>query len=547
MQAQIIDKDFPVVAEATARLYGQRPTIALHKGFANYVCLKSLVDSTARILNIEERSLTGLGVTDQLTTLRDKLKEQALFAHMAGADIDLYDWAFEQGLTDGTGDKSTYDGVLEAGSGRGSSWSEVSLSSEDCIGSNCPFRFQCLPHKAREAAATADVIVTNHALLGVQAAHQVPVVIGSTALGPIDNMVIDEAHALPGWVRSQGATRISGPALQSLASAFAKTIELDAAMTLHVKRLDALLGLLKADLNAAAAASPTKRQQRSRGDVEETLEVPDKDLLVRSGDELESWCATTETLLRAILTRIHEGDRAWLSINRLANRAGALKDGIETLRTPSAHLARWLSVTPDVKHPLSGPVLTLQSSPVDVSPLLRGNLFSAQVDAATQYEVLRAEELDDDGEKHQVRRTLGVAAISATIPLAFGSQIGLTAQSQSFESPFSEAYSRSVAFVPTIDDVEFEALISSYGRGMNTGLPHQQWAGGHIVELVRANGGSALVLAATAANGRAYAQRLRTELTSSGITVYSQWDGLELRGQVAAWRADESSVLVGTR
>lgn len=52
MQAQIIDKDFPVVAEATARLYGQRPTIALHKGFANYVCLKSLVDSTARILNM---------------------------------------------------------------------------------------------------------------------------------------------------------------------------------------------------------------------------------------------------------------------------------------------------------------------------------------------------------------------------------------------------------------------------------------------------------------------------------------------------------------
>ena len=120
--------------------------------------------------------------------------------------------------------------------------------------------------------------------------------------------------------------------MQSLASAFAKIIEFDAVMMLHVKRLDALLGLLKADLNAAAAASPTKRQQRSRGDVEETLEVPDKDLLVRSGDELESWCATTETLLRAILTRIHEGDRAWLSINRLANRAGALKDGIETLR-----------------------------------------------------------------------------------------------------------------------------------------------------------------------------------------------------------------------
>lgn len=39
LQSQIVDRDLPVLAQALAGVLGRRPTFALVKGRANYVCL----------------------------------------------------------------------------------------------------------------------------------------------------------------------------------------------------------------------------------------------------------------------------------------------------------------------------------------------------------------------------------------------------------------------------------------------------------------------------------------------------------------------------
>ena len=96
-------------------------------------------------------------------------------------------------------------------------WGNASVSTNECVGlDSCPFAEQCRPAEAREIAAEAQIIVTNHSMLAVQAANDAPVVIGNQRLGQFDHVIVDEAHALPSIVRNQGAVEISGRKITNL-------------------------------------------------------------------------------------------------------------------------------------------------------------------------------------------------------------------------------------------------------------------------------------------------------------------------------------------
>ena len=71
------------------------------------------------------------------------------------------------------------------------SWSQVSVSSRECLGmARCPFGTECFAEKARATAGQADVVVTNHALLAIDA------VADSAVLPEHHLLVVDEAHDL---------------------------------------------------------------------------------------------------------------------------------------------------------------------------------------------------------------------------------------------------------------------------------------------------------------------------------------------------------------
>ena len=67
-----------------------------------------------------------------------------------------------------------------------------------------------------------------------------------------------------------------------------------------------------------------------------------------------------------------------------------------------------------------------------------------------------------------------------------------------------------------------------------------------VLSLVEASAGSALVLAATSAAGKAYADALRKKF-GGRLTVYSQWDKTGASEAVRLFKADRTSVLVGTK
>ena len=91
-------------------------------------------------------------------------------------------------------------------------WRQVSVPAPECIGAQrCPFGSSCFAEKAREAAGQADIVVTNHALLAIDALEDYPV------LPEHDVVIIDEAHDLVNRVTTQAAADLSAAAPETAA------------------------------------------------------------------------------------------------------------------------------------------------------------------------------------------------------------------------------------------------------------------------------------------------------------------------------------------
>ncbi|MFV0372747.1 helicase C-terminal domain-containing protein [Microbacterium sp.] len=141
-----------------------------------------------------------------------------------------------------------------------------------------------------------------------------------------------------------------------------------------------------------------------------------------------------------------------------------------------------------------------------------------------------------------------MTAISATLPSNYPYQAGLNAQRAIYPTPFADAYARSALYIPQLESAaELEQLTREGWRARRSfdASRHPEWAARIITQLVDANRGRALILAAKAADGRMYADYPRRNLP--GITVHSQWDGGTPSRIVSEWRDDIGDVLVGTK
>lgn len=191
LQRQLIERDLPRVSEAVADSLGRDPSFAILKGRNNYLCLNR-IGGTATLESTDDD-------TAESDTL---LNEDELTA--TGAQVArLHEWAQE--TEDGDRD-SLPRGVSDR------AWRQVSVTSRECVGaSRCPFGDQCFAEAARDRAADSDVIVTNHALLAIDALAEQPV------LPEHDTVVIDEAHELEGRITSVATEELSGAAVAILA------------------------------------------------------------------------------------------------------------------------------------------------------------------------------------------------------------------------------------------------------------------------------------------------------------------------------------------
>ena len=196
LQRQILTKDAPLAADAVEQVTGTRPEVALLKGWQNYLCRHRLDGGYPQ--DEDESALFGVG---------DAIAQPAA-GH--GSDVSLGEqvvrlrqWAAR---TD-TGDR---DDLVPGVSQR--AWAQVSVSRAECLGQSCPLKSECFPELARAAASRADLVVTNHAMLGV-------VVAGNPGVLPDHRvLIVDEAHELADRIRSQGTIALSAAAVARTAA-----------------------------------------------------------------------------------------------------------------------------------------------------------------------------------------------------------------------------------------------------------------------------------------------------------------------------------------
>ncbi|AXB49073.1 ATP-dependent DNA helicase [Amycolatopsis albispora] len=197
LQRQLVDRDLPRLAKALKKPLGREPTFAILKGRRNYLCLHRL-DTGAP----EEPEDQGLFDPFAVSRMGKEVKR-------------LHEWSSDTE----TGDRDELvPGVSDQ------AWRQVSVSARECLGvSRCPIGTDCFAERARAEAGRADVVVTNHALLAIDALQ------GYQVLPEHDVVVIDEAHELVDRVTSVATAELTSAMVSTAGRRCGKLIDADVA------------------------------------------------------------------------------------------------------------------------------------------------------------------------------------------------------------------------------------------------------------------------------------------------------------------------------
>ncbi|MCF1765604.1 ATP-dependent DNA helicase [Corynebacterium argentoratense] len=321
LQNQLVGRDLPRLVEALDGVVDRTPSFAIVKGRSNYVCLQRVGQAEAD--DAAQPSLDS-GSPVELTELGAHMQRVRDFAQ----DSDTGD---RDDLTPGVPDTV---------------WKAVSVTAKECIGaSRCPFGADCFAEKARAEASDVDVVVTNHAMLAIDALAE------ANILPEHDVVIVDEAHELDARITAVATTELSAQALVLAANRAAK---LDPA----AKAADDLKGL------ADELADMLQLEQQGRlleltEHVQDTL-VGVRDTLMRLREKIRGGAAPDESE--------NDPERAAERQN-LANHLLELHEGIvrmfDTLEAPpdKTRDVLWLNNK------------TLKVAPLSVAGLLADRLF----------------------------------------------------------------------------------------------------------------------------------------------------------------------------
>jgi len=172
LQEQIFNKDIPDL-----KRYLDLPhlKVMLSKGRGNYISKRRLMGAINNV-PVLEKDIQGVDVEDYLN--------------------DLPEWAFQEpAASQHDGSKQIRDDIPNP-----YLWDEVRSDNNDCLGRKCPFHSTCYYYRAKEQAKNAHIIITNHALLVLDAKIKASAP-GKGLLPDYKHLIIDEAHMLEEAIR----------------------------------------------------------------------------------------------------------------------------------------------------------------------------------------------------------------------------------------------------------------------------------------------------------------------------------------------------------
>ncbi|WP_022872382.1 ATP-dependent DNA helicase [Nesterenkonia alba] len=300
LQAQIMGRDLPRLLESIEPELDRPVKVGLVKGRANYLCKHKLAggfpetDDDAEALFSVATEPTG-GVTTYEPTSR--LGKQVMM---------LREWAEETE----TGDRDDLpEGVTDQ------AWRQVSVNAVDCLGRKCPMVEECFAELARTEANESDVVVTNHAMLAIDAFE------GLDVLPEHDAVIIDEAHEFAERVTSAVTEHLSAGMISAAASSARRHTAINveplqqAATAVEAAFASTPSGLLHRGLNEQQTAAVDAARQAAR-----TALADSKDSGGEAASEADAGRTTARARLQAVCTvaeRMLEADQTpdviWLT------------------------------------------------------------------------------------------------------------------------------------------------------------------------------------------------------------------------------------------
>ncbi|MBS5976397.1 MAG: ATP-dependent DNA helicase [Actinomyces urogenitalis] len=465
LQRQVLTKDAPLAADAVEAVTGVRPTVALLKGWQNYLCRHRVAGG------YPDDDADSLFSASEAT--RPARVGEAASASLGEQVVRLREWATRTS----TGDR---DDLVPGVSDR--AWAQVSVAKAECLGSSCPLKDECFPELARAVAGEADVVVTNHAMLGIAVA-------GNPGVLPEHHvLVVDEAHELADRVRSQGTVSLSAGAVARVAQAARK----------H------------------ASVIATGLEEAGQGLQLVLAELPDGRLSEGVPPALRTALVNLDAAARQVLTDVREAAKA-----AGGGTAGEGAGGVALARTAVADLVEAVERMTSDSVAQRRDVAWIERPRMGAEP---ARLTLAPIDVAGSV----ADTLLAD---HAAVLTSATLALGGSFdPMAHA--LGLTLAASPWEgidvgTPFDYAR-QGILYTPT--------HLPKPGFGIS------QEALEEVVALTQASGGGMLGLFSSRRAAEEAAQLLRER---TDLTVYAQGED-QLPTLVEAFAADEDACLVGT-
>ncbi|MEM1213690.1 MAG: helicase C-terminal domain-containing protein [Planctomycetota bacterium] len=493
LQEQLIEKDLPLLNAVIPHEF----TAVLVKGRGNYI-------SRRRAARAWERQAQLFDESGQLRSLEA-----------------ITDWL--ETTTDGS--LATLPQLPSP-----SVWSDVRSDNEDCMGKRCPSYETCFYQSARRRMMRADLLVVNHALFFADLAMRAQ---GFGVLPPYDAVVLDEAHTIEDVAADYFGLSVShfqvsfllgrlynerrGKGL--LANLIGKGVDsrlLNRAIEL------ASLARSASDHFFDDLASWQETRGRSNGRLDEpppvdnTLTEPLTQLslaLYRVKDELDK-------------------DEDRMEMASFADRARGCGETLKSLMEQSeTDHVYWIEVT----QRRGFKRVKLQSSPIEVGPLLRQHLFEAKgsrnqplpvvltsatlATAAAEPKAAASDDSVKPGGRSPFHHLAGRVGADGAVTIQLG-------------SPFRYAEQAELYVAPRMPDPKdkrfFDALVPA------------------VLEQLDATDGGAFVLFTSYALLRKAGDALAGPLRDRGMPLHIQGNDVPRNQLLDRFKHDQRSVLLGT-
>lgn len=380
LQEQLVNKDLPFLQS----VFAQKFKAVLVKGRTNYACKRKLMEADQDLDLFSEQ-----GDKSELKT--------------------ILDWA----KTTKDGSKSDLNIVP-----RYDVWEKIQSESDTSLKTQCSFYNECFFYSARRKAAVADVLVANHHLLFSDLAVRAARGASENAILPTyDRIVLDEAHNVEEVATSYFGTRVTSLGLLRMLGKLYRKKDSDEKGLLiylsgklmkvarripHEDFLKIQEGLQEAGvtevekLKVSLAAAMDKIFEIVAGSDSQNAKFSEKKLrLTPFIVEQTEWQENVIELAQSLVKEIH---RFTARLNELLRKLEAIrmKIGLSTLSLTidlQAQLDRLDLAANDIEHILleqdeahvrwvevkvgykSAQIVRLQSSPLDVAPILKETVF----------------------------------------------------------------------------------------------------------------------------------------------------------------------------